>query len=307
MRVYNRQFDETQKDYQKMWAFLVDDYADKQDHFIWTIGRLGEWPNSLSHLYGRFFPSLMRNNAQLWFNNIEELVGFVISENGNADFYVLARRGHEFLYHEMIEWVKANWGDRLGGFVTYADESQLALARALEKSGFHRGKISEVSRQYDLQSMDIQEPLLPEGVVVKDMFAYPNEIGSILVGENAWHNRNEVSDYDIVRYKFRRENPCYFPHLDIYAENGDGLVIANCNAFVDYKNNYAEIERVCTHNEHRKKGLASAVITECMRRLRDEGVKYAYISGSSEAAINLYGKFEFSACRNWHKFSLLFS
>lgn len=35
-----------------------------------------------------------------WFNSIEALMGFVISENGNAEFYVLVRRGHEFLYSD---------------------------------------------------------------------------------------------------------------------------------------------------------------------------------------------------------------
>ena len=304
MRVYNRSFDETQKDFQKMWAFLVDDYSDKKDCFIWTIGRLGDWPNSLSYGYGYFFPSHMRNNAQLWFNAIEELVGFAISENGNADFYALARRGHEFLYGEMVEWVKRNWGNREGQLSTQADEGQHIFMQVLANHGFTKGGINEVSRQYDLQNMDVTPPVLTEGIVLKDLFSHPNEYGSILVGENAWHNRNEVSDYDMARYQFRRENPCYFPHLDIYAENQDGLIVANCNAFVDYKNNYAEIERVCTHNEYRKKGLARAVIIECMRRLRDEGVKYAYIGGSSEEAINLYGKFEFSAYRNWYGFSM---
>ena len=304
MRVYNRKFDEVQKDYQKLWGFLVEDYADKQDHFVWTIGRLGDWPNSLTYERGHFFPSYMRENAQLWLNNMEELVGFVISEYGTADFYVLARRGHEFLYGEMIEWVKVHWQDKKGDVKTWVDESQHLLMSVLERAGFQKGTVQEVSRQYDLSVMPLDEPVLPDGIVLKDMFHEPNEFGSILVGENAWHDKNEVSDFDIARYRFRRENPCYFPHLDIYAETKDRLVVANCNAFVDYKNNYAEIERVCTHNEYRKRGLAQAVIVECMRRLREEGVKYAYIGGSSEAAINLYGKFAFVSCRHWYEFSL---
>lgn len=204
----------------------------------------------------------------------------------------------------MIEWVKANWNDKKGVFNTQVDENQIILMQALEKAGFKKGEANEVTRQYDLQNMDLTAPILPEGIDIKDMFAHPNIYGSILVGENAWHNRNEVSDFDVARYKFRRENPCYFPHLDIYAETKDRLVVANCNAFVDYKNNYAEIERVCTHNEYRNKGLAQDVIIECMRRLRDEGVKYAYIGGSSEAAINLYGKFEFTTIRYSYNFSV---
>ena len=106
MRVYNRSFDETQKDLHTMLAFLVDDYADKQERFIWSATRLGGWVSSLAAGYGHFFPSYMRENAQLWFNSIDELVGFAISENGNAKFYALVRRGHEFLYGEIIEWSK---------------------------------------------------------------------------------------------------------------------------------------------------------------------------------------------------------
>ena len=40
MRVYNRTFDEMQNDFKKAWEFLVNDYTDKKDHFIWSLGRL---------------------------------------------------------------------------------------------------------------------------------------------------------------------------------------------------------------------------------------------------------------------------
>jgi len=304
MRVFNRPFDEAQKDFQKMLAFLVDDYADKQDHYIWSVTQLGGWVSSLTSGYGHFFPSYMRDNAQLWFNSIEELVGFTISENGNAEFYVLVRRGHEFLYGEIIEWVKANWNDKKGTLGTHTDESQHMLMQALEKAGFKKGGIWAVSRQYDLLDMDLTVPLLPEGIIIKDMYTYPNEYGVRLLRNNAFRGTNEVTDFDLAQQMLNKESPYYFPHLDIYAQNQDNLVVAGCVAFVDYKNNYAEIEIVCTHSEYRRRGLAQAVIIECMRKLRDEGLKYVYIGGSSEAAINLYGKFEFSAHRKWYEFSM---
>lgn len=52
-------------------------------------GRLGE---QLGIRIRLFFPDSMRDNARLWCNGIEELVGFAISENGNAEFYVPAKR-----------------------------------------------------------------------------------------------------------------------------------------------------------------------------------------------------------------------
>ncbi len=304
MKVFNRPFDESQKDFQKMLSFLVDDYSYKQDCYIWSATRLGGWVSSLASGYGHFFPSYMRDNAQLWFNSIEELVGFAISETGTADFFVLVKRGHEFLYGEIIEWVKANWNNKKGVLCTLAAENQHILMQSLEKAGFKKGDVAEVSRRYDLLHMDLSVPTLPEGIVIKDMLTSPNEYGIRLLRNNAFRGTNEVSDYDIARQRSSNENPFYFPNLDIYAQNQDNAIVAGCVGFVDYKNNYAEIEVVCTHSEYRRRGLAQAVIIECMRRLRDEDLKYVYIGGSSEVAINLYGKFEFTSCRKWYGFTL---
>jgi ribosomal protein S18 acetylase RimI-like enzyme len=304
MRVYSRAFDEAQKDFQKMLTFLVDDYSDKQNHYVWSATRLGGWASSLAAGYGHFFPSYMRDNAQLWFNSIDELVGFAISENGKAEFYVLTRRGHEFLYREIIEWVKTKWSDKEGELSTEVDEGQHILMQTLEEIGFTKGDVSQISRQYDLFTMDLPTPILSEVFTIKDMFTCPDEYGIRLLRNNAFRGTNEVSDSDIARQRCANENSYYFPTLDIYAQTQDNLIVAGCVGLVDYKNNYAEIEMVCTHNEYRRRGFAQAVIIECMRRLRDEGVKYAYISGSSEAAINLYGKFECSTCRNWFEYSL---
>jgi len=304
MRVYNRSFDELQKDFQKMLAFLVDDYIDKQDQYIWSATRLGGWISSLASGYGHFFPSYMRDNAQLWFNSIDELVGFAISENGNAEFYVMVRRGHEFLYGEMIEWVKINWSGKKGVLTTHAGEGQHVLMQALKASNFKKGELWEVRKQYDLSAIDLTAPVLPEGIELSDMFKRPDEMGIRLLRNHAFRGSNEVSDFDLARQRFGNENSYYFPNLDIYAHNQDNLIVAGCVGFVDYKSNHAEIEVVCTHGEYRRRGLAQAVIIECMRRLRDAGLQHVYISGSSEAAIGLYGKFEYLVITNWYRFSI---
>ena len=111
MRIHSRAFDEMQGDLQRMWSFLEDDYADRRDGYVWQTGRLGDWAYGLWN-ERKLFPSFKRRNAQLWLNGFDELVGFVISENCDDDFFVLARHGHEFLYPEMLEWLKAHWSDR---------------------------------------------------------------------------------------------------------------------------------------------------------------------------------------------------
>ena len=69
----------------------------------------------------------------------------------------------------------------------------------------------------------------------------------------------------------------------------DGRFVAGCEALIDAHNAEAEIERVCTHSAFRKRGFARAVIQECLYRLREMGMRSAYITGYSEAAIALYG------------------
>jgi len=219
-----------------MWDFVVNDYTDKTDQFIWTIGRLGDWKYGLFN-ENKLFPSFMRKNAQLWLNNFDELVGFVISEDCNSGFTVFAKRGCEFLYPEMI-------------------------------------------RNPDLK-------------------------GKAYLYCNVWRNLNEVSSFDMLKYEYNRESPCFNPKFDLSLVDENGRHVSSCVAFIDHKNNYAEIEKVCTHNENRNRGFAETIIRECFRRLYKDGIQYAYITGYSNAARNLYGKLGAVKSRNWFSYTLM--
>lgn len=302
MKVYNRAFDENKNDYEKMWEFLVNDYTDKEDMFIWTIGRLGDWK------YGcwneeKCFPTFMRKNAQLWFNNFEELIGFVISENCHSDFTVFSKRGYEFLYSEMIVWVKANWNDREGSLSTEVHEYHDKYIQSLLQQGFLKKELVAVTRQYNLYDKAGEEYFLDNEFTIEDMLVNPDLEGKVKLYNNAWKNENKVTQYDLLKFEYNRESPCFNPKFDLSVVDRNGLHISSCVAFIDYKNNYAEIEKVCTHNDYRQKGLAEAVIRECFKRLYVEGIKYAYITGFSSEAKSLYGKLGASKSRNWFNYT----
>lgn len=131
-----------------------------------------------------------------------------------------------------------------------------------------------------------------EGFSIIDMTAEPDYIGKIKLSNNAWSNgalAEEASEFDILKYEYSRENPCYNPRFDLSVIDRTGRHLSSCAAFIDYKNNCAIIEKVCTHTDFRKRGLAGAVIKECLRRLSAEGIEYAYLGGYSQAAKSLYG------------------
>jgi hypothetical protein len=92
----------------------------------------------------------MRKNAQLWLNGFEELIGFVISENCDNGFFIFAKRGYEFLYTEMINWVKENWGNREGRLTTEVHEQQKYYEDELITAGFIKNELCAITRQYNL-------------------------------------------------------------------------------------------------------------------------------------------------------------
>ncbi|MNC09516.1 Acetyltransferase (GNAT) family protein [compost metagenome] len=292
MKIQNRAFDDRKFDFDRLWQFLVDDYAVRQERFIWTIGRLGDWKFGIWN-EEKYFPSFMRKNAQLWFNNFDELIGFVISENGDSYFNFFARRGYEFLYSEMLQWAITNWNDRNGALSTDAHEDHHLLMQELEKAGFRKNGASAITGQYHLRVKAAEGIVLREEYSIQDMLANPDLRGKAMLGINAWSNgtRTEaLNKLDLLKYEYNRESPCFSPEFDLSVVDQEGRHLSSCVAFVDYKNNYAEIEKVCTHTEYRRKGLAEAVIRECFHRLHQKGIEYAYLTGFGPEAQNLYNK-----------------
>jgi len=92
---FARPFDDTQQDFEKMWCFLQQDYAQKQDRFTWLVSRLGDWRYGLWN-EKKYIPTFFRDYAQLWVDSFDQLVGFVLSENGDNIFFIFTARGMKF-------------------------------------------------------------------------------------------------------------------------------------------------------------------------------------------------------------------
>jgi GNAT superfamily N-acetyltransferase len=110
---------------------------------------------------------------------------------------------------------------------------------------------------------------------------------------NAFQNKNTLTEEELSdRIKFFNYNmrgPLYHPDTDLYVLAPDGRFASGCEALINAAALEADVERVCTHSDFRKRGFARAVIQECLHRLKAMGIRNAYITGYSEAAIALYG------------------
>jgi ribosomal protein S18 acetylase RimI-like enzyme len=76
----------------------------------------------------------------------------------------------------------------------------------------------------------------------------------------------------------------YRADLDCIAVAPDGRVAAYCLAWLDEENRAGELEPVGTHADFRRRGLAAAVCSFALRRLRDEGAELAVVYSRGDAA-----------------------
>jgi len=169
-------------------------------------------------------------------------------------------------------------------FVVDDDDEDLILL--LSDLGFQKG---EIEGDKQVRPIDLPVPTysLPEGYTI----------------------RNAVIEKDFLKY--RAVQMTVFPHivsmsmellqlfstasfyqedLDIVAVDPDGKFAAFCTARIDPLSKIAELEPVGTHPDHRKLGLARAVICESLKRLEKYRPSAVVILGAAptDGARRLY-------------------
>lgn len=296
MKAHNRPFNLYSDDFEKMWRFLQRDYACRGDGFIWLVSRLGDWKYGLWH-EKKLIPTFFEQHAQLWVDAFDELVGFVLNEDGKEVFFTFTAPGWEYLYGEMLGWVVENWASRCTTLKTEVNEYQAEAFWALEQCGFELSGEVAVTRAYDLHGRTTETVRLPASYHIMDMAENGDYTAKALVNAGGFHEEDQVSEFAVQRYAYSRLNPAYDPSLDFSAVTLEGVHASSCVGFADPANHVAEVEKVCTHYAHRKKGLAEAVIRACFQRLAARGIQRAYIMGYGSEAIRLYGKLE--PCAEW--------
>jgi ribosomal protein S18 acetylase RimI-like enzyme len=288
MKVVSRDYNPDGSDFKQLCLFIVGDNALKKEYFIWQLGRMVDWKYGLWNQH-KFFPTFFSKNARLWLNYCGELVGFAISESGGGDFSIFVQEAYIHIYEEILQWVVENWRDRDNTLQTELNEVQVYQRQILEQYGFTAGEGSEITRVFDLKNREASHRVLEDGFKIVDMASHYDPVGKAKLQLNAFRNRDNVEEIDLLAREYVRESPIYRAAFDISILNPQGEHVAGCEAFIDYQNGVAEIERVCTHNAYRRKGLARVVIEDCFQRLQAHGVYSAYITGWNEATNNLYG------------------
>lgn len=294
MKTSHRNYSEERGDFYRLARFFTSQRADRRTHTTWCLGRLVDWKYAL-YENKRAYASFCEENAHLWFDAFGELAGFVLSESGDAGFYVLTLDGYRFLYEEMLNWVLDVWnvpqkeGSR---FTTEITECQHWERDILARYGF-TVQAEFFTRRFDLtQDLVPRLPLEP-GFVLVDMHSHPDAVAQGILRANAFQEKTDLTEAELndrlKYYNHSSHGPIYHPQTDVVVMAADGRFVAGCEALINAPCLEADIERVCTHSDFRHRGFARAAIQECLHRLKAMGIRNAYITGYSPAAIALYG------------------
>lgn len=290
-RVTNRAYDRA-ADFTAVGRFLVDTFTRFGWMYNWGIER---WEIqrysaiSAAELAGE---RTLEHYIQIWEED-DRIVGVAHPEDG-SDLWIEIDPDFRHLEDEMFAWGEAHRSPprRPGSpFVTYTVDGDETREPLLERRGWTRGEL--VSHMRCRSAMDE----LPEGPVAPgytvrslDLTSDVDSEGRASVSRACFgHQRTG----DIMKLLGRA--PCYRPDLDLAAIAPDGTFAAYTTVWWEPVNRYIIFEPVGTHPDHRRRGLASAVMAEGLRRAAILGAETAYVgSGAGRPSNVLYDSLGFT-------------
>ena len=204
---------------------------------------------------------------------------------------------HEALVPEMIGWAEAACTEQPapGGalsVITFLTDSR--RIEALEALGYRPGEQRSVHFRCAL-SGDIPPTDLPPGFRIRDCVGINSEVRAAC-HRHAWNHLDHIglpdarSQFSAEVYEQLKGAAGYDPTLDLIVEAEDGTPAANCVCWWDPESGVGTFEPVGTHVEFRGQGLARAVVTEGLHRLkaRDAGWGRVGTASFNHPAVGAY-------------------
>jgi ribosomal protein S18 acetylase RimI-like enzyme len=187
------------------------------------------------------------------------------------------------------------WGMGEGGF-----SPDLLRAR-----GYHEGPGSEVHRSRSLDG-PIPEREVPAGFSIRSLGGHEELPARTWASWRGFHPDEPDDKYEGWEWYLNIQRmPLYRRDLDIMAVSDDGTIASITTVWYDDATRSGYFEPVATPPEFGRRGLASAVILEGMRRLKDLGADLALVgTGEGIGANDLYGSLGFDVylrSEAWYK------
>lgn len=238
----------------------------------------------------RFYPSLADFDYNRAFGGEKFLQSLMVCEIENDTIIGAIWPGHyrilycftgpEYIHleDEIFAWVEQHYcgpslEDRNGQEVyIWGYIEDLPRVQTLKARGYEQHTWYMYSGVIDLEDVN-QEPHFPEGFKVR-----PIEAGDLEQKVNIMSGSAGLTAPDIEIYLHLLSCPTYRQDLDLVIVNETNEIVGFANIWLDSDNNIAIIEPFGTAPTYRRRGLATNLLYECMRQLKEAGVSKLYIN-----------------------------
>jgi mycothiol synthase len=288
---------QSEDDYNRIRAFLHRVFlANDRREFSWQTYRFDYWRwhgvQNLGH-------GTLETHVFIWEGSDGEIGAVLNGEGpGNAWLQVDPALRTPELEAEMISLAEKHLSsvasDGRHKVRVWAIEDDRLREKILKECGFVRSEAVEYARRRNME-----EPVpsidLAEGYSIRALGG-PDEIPArSWLSWRAFHPSAPDSEYQGPEwYCSLQKAPLYRPDLDLVAVAPDGELAAFCTIWFDAVTRTGAFEPVGTSPEHQRRGLASAVMCEGLRRLKQLGATMAYVGSWNVATHKLYGSLAFT-------------
>ncbi len=270
MQIHDVDYTHSEAEIEEMRALLVKSYAVSLKPFNWRLAVTENWIYASRYLEPlEYFTS----RVHLWRNASDQLVAFVI--RGTNFINIQIDYEHRFLESEIFDWAERNPLGNKGQISTMVYNWDLGRQDLLAGRGYQNlGAIEDV-RIYDL-ARAYPPVALPHGYRITSLAEYRNYAERVELENQVWG----VS-LDEAWFRGKSSAPSYSYEWDLLIVSPKDRLAAYNLVWLYPQNQTAEIDPVGTHPDHRKRGLSRALILESFKRMRENGIRYAYIASEA--------------------------
>jgi ribosomal protein S18 acetylase RimI-like enzyme len=285
-RVVSRPLD-GEDDFWRVNQLLQEIAAIEPPGFVWDVRR---WDGRLHYAEEPGLKPEWAGTVHLWETAEGRLVGAVNTDYGDGDAWLQIHPDVRYLEEEMIAWAEENLsaptrdGSQRQVHVSVF-EYDLRRIRVLEQRGYEKTEYWGNTWRTCFGRNPLPEPPVPCGYTMRTTTRGDHDDGQRVADLlNAAFDRDSHVAREHVN--FSRLSPSYREHLDLVMEARDGSFAAYVGVPYDEANRRGIFEPVCTHPDHRRRGMASTLMLEAMRRLQATGAADVTVGTGSQAAAN---------------------
>jgi len=245
----------------------------------WEAARFVDWRWGNNILKLEKQPRWFAQNCVVFEDN-NRIKALAVSEYGGQDACILTAGRDRELARHVVDWLLRNWAEQRGGLAFDVSHNEYWLTSLLSDKGFSETGYTGHEWEYDLLNVPSRANL-PPGYRVESLAENGRTSlrGIAEVVKMAFGSKESIDS--IVKVLTSLEgNPLFKPELNLFARSPDGTIVSYCRGTVNPENGVAAIDPVCTHPDHRRKGLARAVVLECFRRQAELEGRRCYIGSA---------------------------